>query len=161
MIDAERQATALDENRLAEFMLGQRWFGEKAREIAWSRVIQAVPARTEEPLLVVALVEVRFHPGTHVIYQLPLGFRRSEEGWDERVVLDVDGWTAYDALADPVLGRELVHLVWAQATLRSQQATSSSGRCAAARPSAAGSTGSGRWERSSPTPRSYSTTGSS
>ena len=42
--------------------------------------------------------------GTHELYQLPLGLRPADEGWDERVIAEVDGWTVYDALADPAHG---------------------------------------------------------
>ncbi len=55
------------------------------------------------------LVEARFPAGTHEIYQVPLGFRPAAEGWAERVILEADGWTVYDALADPAAGRELLH----------------------------------------------------
>ena len=33
----------------------------------------------------------------------------ADEGWDERVIGEADGWTVYDALADPAHGRELLH----------------------------------------------------
>ena len=56
---------------------------------------------TESPLLVLCLVEARFPAGTHETYQVPLGLRPAEEGWSERVIGEADGWTVYDALADP------------------------------------------------------------
>jgi trehalose synthase-fused probable maltokinase len=121
--DAERRAAALDEARLGEFVLGQRWFGAKSREVAYARVVETTEARSEEPQLVLALVEVHFQPGTHSIYQLPLGLRRREAAWEEGVVGEVDGWVAYDALTDPLLARELVHLIRGQATLRTEEAT--------------------------------------
>jgi maltokinase len=123
MTEAAGRATALDEAALSDFIVRQRWFGSKSREVAYARVLEAAPARTEEPLLVIALVETHFHTGTHALYQLPIGFRRREEGWSEAVIGDVDGWTAYDALADPLLGRELVHLIRAQTTLRGEDST--------------------------------------
>ena len=55
------------------------------------------------------LVEARFPAGTHETYQVPLGLRPADEGWDDRVILETDGWTVYDALADPAHGRELLH----------------------------------------------------
>ena len=60
-------------------------------------------------MLVLCLVEARFPAGTHETYQVPLGLRPADEGWDERVICEVDGWTVYDALADPAHGRELLH----------------------------------------------------
>ena len=38
-----------------------------------------------------ALVEARFPAGTHELYQLPLGFRPADDGWDEGVIAKVDG----------------------------------------------------------------------
>ena len=51
-----------------------------------------------------ALIEARFPPGTHETYQVPLGLRPADEGWGERVIAEADGWTVYDALADPAHG---------------------------------------------------------
>ena len=56
-----------------------------------------------------ALVEARFPTGTHETYQVPLGLRPADEGWNERVIFENDDWTVYDALADPAAGRELLH----------------------------------------------------
>src|SRR6187200_2116188 len=102
-------AAVLDERRLNEWIVAQRWFASKARDVAHVDVTEAVPLRTEAPLLVLALVEARFPTGTHETYQLPLGLRPAAEGWSERVILEADGWTVYDALADPAHGRELLH----------------------------------------------------
>ena len=76
----------LEEERLREWFLPQRWFGSKASQVAQLNVLEAFTLREESPLLVLALVEVRFHPGTHETYQVPLGFRPAEEGWSERVL---------------------------------------------------------------------------
>ncbi len=123
MTDPAGRATALDESALGEFIVRQRWFGSKSREVAYARVLEAAPARTEEPMLVITLVETHFHSGTHALYHLPIGFRRREEGWSEAVIGDVDGWTAYDALTDPQLAREVVQLIRAQTTLRGEDST--------------------------------------
>ena len=71
--------------------------------------MEAVPLRTESPMLVLALIEAVFPAGTHETYQVPLGLRPAGEGWDERVICTADGWTVYDGLADPAFGRELLH----------------------------------------------------
>src|SRR5918996_5144964 len=99
----------LDEAVLQEWIVAQRWFGSKAREVAHIDIVEAIPLREEPPVLVLALIEARFGEGTHETYQVPLGLRPAAEGWDERVVLEGDGWTVYDALADPACGRELLH----------------------------------------------------
>jgi maltokinase len=97
-------ALSVPEESLREFVLGQRWFGAKSREIAHFQVVAAPVVRTEEPLLALALVEIRFHPGTHELYHVPLGFRRE---WDDAIA-EVEEWKVYDALADPELARELI-----------------------------------------------------
>jgi maltokinase len=98
----------LDPGVLQDWVVGQRWFGSKGRNLSALEVLQAVPLRDEEPLLVLALVAARFPSGTHDLYQLPLGIRHSDEGWDQGVIADIDGWTVYDGLLDPVLARELL-----------------------------------------------------
>lgn len=112
----------IDEARLTEYVLRQRWFGEKAREVAQIHALDAVPLRAAPPLLATALVEVRFHTGTHVVYQLPIGFRPMEDGWSQEVIEEVDGWTVYDALVDPMQARELLHLMRASSSVRSAHA---------------------------------------
>jgi trehalose synthase-fused probable maltokinase len=104
----------LPERELHDWVVRQRWFASKAREVAHLNVLEAAPLRTESPLLVLALVEARFQPGTHEVYQLPLGLRPASENWSERVILEVDGWTVYDALGDPAGGRELLHRMRAE-----------------------------------------------
>src|SRR3954449_400496 len=101
--------SALDEGTFQEWIVAQRWFGSKAREVAHIDVAECIPLREEVPQLALALVEARFGEGTHETYQVPIGLRPAEEGWDERVIGEADGWTIYDALADPATGRELLH----------------------------------------------------
>jgi maltokinase len=94
---------------LQEWIVAQRWFGSKAREVATIDIAEQVTLRTEAPRLVLALVEARFGEGTHETYQVPLGLRPVDDGWSERVIGEEGGWTVYDALADPACGRELLH----------------------------------------------------
>jgi maltokinase len=111
---------ALSGDDLRAYVLQRRWFGSKTRDVASLEVLAAPWARSLPPALAVALVETRFHTGTHEIYQLPLGFRPAEEGWGDAVVGEVDGWTAYDAAADPMLARELVSLMRQGQTLATE-----------------------------------------
>jgi maltokinase len=111
----------LDEPTLNEWIVAQRWFASKAREVAHIDVVDAVALRSESPLLVLALVEARFPAGTHETYQVPLGFRPAGEGWGDRAILEVEGWTVYDALADPAHGRELLHRMRSNSELQSGQ----------------------------------------
>jgi maltokinase len=90
---------ALDEDRLAEWLLDRRWFGSKARDVAQIHVLDVVAIPGGPPALASALVEARFPGGTHDVYQLLLGLR--PDGFDEGVVGEVGGVTVYDAFADP------------------------------------------------------------
>src|SRR3954469_3529770 len=109
MADVPAAVAALDEQTLNEWIVAQRWFASKAREVAHIEIMEAVPLRSEPPVLVLALVEARFPTGTHETYQLPLGLRPADEGWTERVIMESGGGPGYDALADPAAGRELLH----------------------------------------------------
>ncbi len=101
--------STLDEGAFQEWIVQQRWFGSKSREVSHVEIVECIPLREESPQLALALVEARFGEGTHETYQVPLGLRPSEEGWTERVIGDAGDWTVYDALADPAAGRELLH----------------------------------------------------
>jgi maltokinase len=101
----------LDRDVLQEWIVEQRWFGSKSREVSQTELAEVVTLRADSPQLVIALVEARFGEGTHETYQLPLGLRPVEEGWTERVIAEAGGWTVYDALADGALGRELLHRI--------------------------------------------------
>jgi maltokinase len=101
--------STLDQQALHDWIVGQRWFASKTREVTNIEIVDRVTLREEGPGIVLCLVEARFPAGTHETYQVPLGLRPVEEGWGERVILEADGWTVYDALADPAAGRELLH----------------------------------------------------
>src|SRR3954453_20338555 len=99
----------LDERVFNEWVVAQRWFGSKTREVAHIEIADAVPLRAEPPLLVLCLVEARVPVGTHETYQVPLGLRPSSDGWEGERIYEADGWIVYDGLADPATGRELLH----------------------------------------------------
>ena len=113
----ERAVWALDAEVLGDYVAGQRWFGSKARERVGAHVVDTAVLRDQVPGLVLALLAVRFQPGTHELYQLPLGLRPRAEGWADVSIGDAGGYTAYDGLADPALARELVHLIRAGKSL--------------------------------------------
>ena len=123
MSELVRLVEQIDEERLVAYVTGRRWFGAKSREVSGAQVLEATAAREEAPALVLALVQIRFLPGTHEIYQLPFGLRRTGDWHDERVIAEVDGWTVYDAMDDPELARELVRLIGSGQTLGSGDAT--------------------------------------
>ena len=99
----------LEEEAFQEWIVEQRWFGSKARDVAHIEVAECIPLREETPQLALALVEARFGEGTHETYQVLVGLRPADEGWSERVIAEAGGMTIYDALADPACGRELLH----------------------------------------------------
>src|SRR4051795_1138846 len=124
---AERVAAGdlsfIEEGPLHEWVVEQRWFASKSRDVASLNVLEAVSLRDDPPMLVLALVEARFPAGTHELYQLPLGLRPAEESWSERVISEVEGWTLYDALADPAHGRELLHLMRGSREIKAAEGT--------------------------------------
>src|SRR5258706_11070967 len=102
---------ALDEQALGDWLQRQRWFGAKGREVAQIHLLDRVGVQQGNPTLVAACVEARFPGGTHEIYQLLLGLRPVAEEWDRGVVAELDGWTVYDAFADPEAGAVLARLL--------------------------------------------------
>ena len=99
----------LDGENFRDWIVAQRWFGSKSRDVAAIEVAECVPLREDSPMLALVLLEARFGEGTHETYQVPLGQRPESDGWDERVIAEAGGVTIYDALADPACGRELLH----------------------------------------------------
>jgi trehalose synthase-fused probable maltokinase len=99
----------LQDGELHDWVVAQRWFGSKSREVTQIEVGESVVLRADAPMLVLAIVEARFGEGTHETYQLPIGLRPASEGWTQGVIMQTGGWTVYDGLADPAQGRELLH----------------------------------------------------
>ena len=90
---------ALDEEKLADWLLDRRWFGSKARDVASIHVLDVVAVHDGPPALSSALVEARYPGGTHDVYQLLLGV--GADGMEDAAIVDVGGVTVYDAFADP------------------------------------------------------------
>jgi maltokinase len=114
----------LPQERLHDWVIEQRWFASKSREVTQINVVESVPLRTEgSPQLVLALMEAVFAAGTHETYQVPLGLRPEAEGWSERVICTADGMTVYDGFADPAAGRELLHRMRSNSELGVEEGT--------------------------------------
>jgi maltokinase len=113
----------LDAQLLQEWVVGQRWFGSKGRQVSALEVLQAVPLRDDEPLLVLAMIAARFPSGTHDLYQVPLGVRHADEGWERGVIAEAGNWTIYDGLTDPELARELLKRMREQSVARAGGST--------------------------------------
>ncbi|MBE2317577.1 phosphotransferase [Solirubrobacter sp. CPCC 204708] len=94
--------TFIDEQVLNDWVVAQRWFASKTREVSGVEVVDSV-ALSEQ--LVLALIEARFPVGTHETYQVPLALRPSGDG---EPIFEKGGQAVYDALADPETGRELL-----------------------------------------------------
>ena len=118
---ADRFVQLLDSATLIDFVRERRWFGSKSQQVTDATVLDTALVRTQPPLLAIALAEIRFGPGTHENYQLLLGLRPEDDAWEADVIGAADGWTIYDGMADPLLARELLHLMRAGATLTADE----------------------------------------
>jgi trehalose synthase-fused probable maltokinase len=101
----------LETGVLHDWIVEQRWFAAKSREISEVNVLYTELLADEDPLLLLALVEARFPTGTHELYQLPLGLGGAGEDFGDRAIAADADWTLYDALADPVQARRLARLM--------------------------------------------------
>jgi maltokinase len=105
---------ALPEDALASWLLEQRWFASKSRDVAHAHVMETVALTGEGddagPAIVIACVEARFAGGTHEVYQLPLALRPGADGWSDGVVAEVGGLTVADAFRDPEASRALARM---------------------------------------------------
>jgi len=88
------------EEPLTEWLVGQRWFASKSREVVGVRVLEEV----EIGDVTLMIVEVRFQAGTHELYQVPLC--RGE-----------------DAMADPECVFRLARAIRENTTVESEDAT--------------------------------------
>ena len=113
----------LEGDAFQQWVIDQRWFGAKGRTVSALEVLQGVPLRDDEPLLILALIAARFPAGTHDLYQVPIGIRHADEGWDQGVIAEVGNWTVYDGLTDPELARELLQRMREQSTARAGGST--------------------------------------
>jgi trehalose synthase-fused probable maltokinase len=124
--DLERSAL-LDDESLREWIARQRWYGAKARSIAGLEIVEFLPLRVDQPL-VLALVQTRFATGTHELYQLPLVLVRNGESLNgsgssvaATPIVDGSEWTVYDGLADPAQGWELLRRITAGDEVETEQ----------------------------------------
>jgi trehalose synthase-fused probable maltokinase len=100
----------LDGERLREWVQQQRWYASKSRSVSGIEIVETLMLR-EDPVLLLALVQTRFATGTHELYQLPLGVRPGTENGQPQSIAQADGWTVYDALAEPQQALELLRRI--------------------------------------------------
>ena len=133
----------------------------KSREVAGVDVLDGVALRDDPPLLVSALVEVRFAAGTHELYQLPLGAaRRRRPAATTSIARRRRRGRVYDALADPRRRASCSRLMRRRRRGRRRPTARVEFQLARRRRAAAAGDADGprRWASSSRTPRSCSTT---
>jgi maltokinase len=119
---AAADLSALDEGKLAEWLLGRRWFGSKARDVAQIHVLDVVQLNDGPPALYAALIEARFPGGTHDVYQLLLATHDDGPARDDAIVGEVGGMEVYDAFADPEACELLGGLLRANAEVHGEHA---------------------------------------
>lgn len=113
-----RELQLPSEDELREYVVGQRWFGSKSREVAHLRLLETIPL-TDLPL-VIGVLQVEFLPGTHELYQLPIGARPVGE-WADSVICETEGMAVYDAMTDPELVRAVVRRIADGADIETDQ----------------------------------------
>jgi trehalose synthase-fused probable maltokinase len=100
----------LDIEALKGWIENQRWYASKSRRISSIEIDESV-VLSDSPLMLLALVQAIFATGQHELYQLPLGFRPEGQAGGPEAIAVAEGWSMYDALADPDEARELVRRI--------------------------------------------------
>ena len=95
----------VDAQFLEQWLIEQRWFASKSRDLSAVNLLETLTLHAcEERPLVLALVEARFATGTHELYQVLLGARRTSPGGEQGTIHAAGGWELYDAVGDPEQG---------------------------------------------------------
>jgi maltokinase len=110
----------LDIDALKEWLEHQRWYASKSRRVSSIEIDESV-VLSESPMLLLALVQAVFATGQHELYQLPLGFRREGDVSGPEAIAVAEGWSVYDALADPDQALELLRRIDASEDLESNE----------------------------------------
>ena len=109
----------LDLEEVVAWLEQQRWYASKSRHVVGLEVEERATLAADPPLLL-ALAQARFATGSHDLYQLPLVFLPAEGRGAAPAsppVARAAGWTAYDAVADPELVRELLRQIDAETAI--------------------------------------------
>jgi maltokinase len=75
---AAGELSAIDVEALGAWVEGQRWYASKSRHVTGVELAESIML-SEDPVLVLALLQTRFSTGTHELYQLPLGVTDDDE----------------------------------------------------------------------------------
>jgi maltokinase len=109
-IPADALLENLDLDEVGAWLEQQRWYASKSRHVVGLEVEERAALAADPPLLL-ALAQARFATGNHDLDQLPLVFLPARGQGKAPASPPVAGnadWTAYDAVADPELARELL-----------------------------------------------------
>ncbi len=123
----------LDIEALRTWVERQRWYASKSRHVTGIEIDVGAVA-SEDPPLFLALVQTRFATGSHELYQLPLTFRRSGETMGTQPIATTPEWSAFDALSDPDLARDLLRRIAAEEQLETEDGCFSFHHVAGAKP---------------------------
>jgi maltokinase len=109
----------LDVEALRQWVEQQRWYASKSRHVTGIEIDEGVVV-CEDPPLFLALVQTRFATGSHELYQLPLTFLPSGESTDFDPIAITPEWSAFDAVSDPELIRDLLRRIGAEEVLEAE-----------------------------------------
>jgi maltokinase len=109
----------LDVEALRQWVEQQRWYASKSRHVTGIEIDEGVVV-SEDPPLFIALVQTRFATGNHELYQLPLTFLPSGESSHYDPIATTDEWSAFDALSNPQLTRDLLRRIGAGEVLEAE-----------------------------------------
>jgi maltokinase len=101
----------VSEEVIRDWIVSQRWFASKGREVAHLNVLDTLALRADQPPLTAAFLEARFAAGTHELYQLLVAARPASDNWSAGVIETVYDTTVYDALSDAAEGAALAALM--------------------------------------------------
>jgi maltokinase len=110
----------LDIEALRTWVERQRWYASKSRHVTGIEIDEGVVV-SEDPPLFLALVQTRFATGSHELYQLPLTFRHSSEAMATEPIAATPEWSAFDALSDPDLARDLLRRIASEEHLQTEE----------------------------------------
>jgi maltokinase len=103
----------LDVEALRRWVEQQRWYASKSRHVTGIEIDDGAVI-SEDPPLYLALIQTRFATGSHELYQLPLTFLPSGESAGQTAIATTPEWSAFDALSDPNMARDLLRRIYSE-----------------------------------------------
>jgi maltokinase len=106
----------LDVEALRQWVEQQRWYASKSRHVTGIEIDDGAVI-SDQPPLFLALVQTRFATGSHELYQLPLTFLPSGDSAGQTAIATTSDWSAFDALSDPGVARDLLRRIYSEEQL--------------------------------------------